>query len=376
MQREKTQHKRRRSTKNCLKISTLNITMQKIKLNLEKFKQTRTGMQSSWMRLILKFYLEKQEQDWTLKLYLYLCILTQGLVLPPKFLDLRNFQKNPENFKPTILPQNLSTACFSTMGSRIIWQPWTKDANESGERCVRKWWKVRLKLVKRTFESEKITSANESEERCVHKKRGNENKIWVIKMTDVVGGFSPFHHLLVAHGCSVEQGGPTISVWTNIHKTSKICFFPSNHKLTNNELRKGQGGSNIWGGGVGLVNWSFNRWDSLKLVSRGSTLKPYLDLCVHIIQIFGTNCSCRGKLISVLWINFQCREVNFSLWNFLKLFWPLQHGHKMRRASTLIFLYKQLWGSELICRDQSLVFKFKLAPVFLSKKPGLIISGN
>jgi hypothetical protein len=34
-------------------------------------------MQSSCLRLILKFYLEKQEQDWTWRSYLYLYILTQ-----------------------------------------------------------------------------------------------------------------------------------------------------------------------------------------------------------------------------------------------------------------------------------------------------------
>jgi hypothetical protein len=53
-------------------------------------------MQSSCLRSVLKFYLEKQEQDWSSRLHLYLCILTQ---VPHSQCSLRLSPKFCQNFK-------------------------------------------------------------------------------------------------------------------------------------------------------------------------------------------------------------------------------------------------------------------------------------
>jgi hypothetical protein len=64
------------------------------------------GIQSSCLRLILKFYWEKQEQDWSWRSNLYLCILTQA---PPVFKQLlylhstndsKSLNKNTWNLEP------------------------------------------------------------------------------------------------------------------------------------------------------------------------------------------------------------------------------------------------------------------------------------
>ena len=54
----------------------------------------------------------------------------------------------------------------------------------------------------------------------------------------------------------------------------------------------------------------------------------------------------------------------------------------MKEMKVVAFKYFKTKGNtkngraELICRDQSLVLKFKLAPVFLSEKSSLILSKN
>ena len=55
-----------------------------------------------------------------------------------------------------------------------------------------------------------------------------------------------------------------------------------------------------------------------------------------------------------LWIDFLCHEVSSLLWHYPQLFWPLPHGHKMRRASKPIDLCKQL--NQLCCLFRQFIF--------------------